>query len=267
MEDAWLLESDVETTAEIPFKLLDFLSTDGAEVSFAMKEQNLPFEVELDYTGGDTGTLIARRGGSSERMKELTRGYTGTLTAKENDRQIEANFVVRLCREGLYLDFDLEHGEESERAEIKCYPDENGEMPVNRVGVGVAVWDETIKRIRMTPPSELTVECEDEKSIGAKIGLVWTQTGKTAVGHKMTDEKLDLWEVKAKKLLPYLDPVPVTLHASCVHDGKEFEEEFNVSLMPDVSAYFDEYEKQFNTLWNLVDASFSPNSRANTIAN
>jgi hypothetical protein len=127
-------------------------------------------DVELDYSGGDTGTLIAHRGGSAERRRS-SRGVYGYADGKRNDLQIEGNFVVRLCREGLYLDFDLEHGEEKRTGRNQMYPDENGENARKRVGVGVAVWDETIKRIRMTPPSELTVECEDGKSIGAKIGL------------------------------------------------------------------------------------------------
>ncbi len=107
-EDARQLESDVDTAAEIPFQLLDFLSPDNMVMEFSMKKQNLPFEIELDYSGGDQGRLLIRRSGSAEKSKELMPGFMGTL-------------------------------------------------PTNRVGIGVAVWDETATRLRMIPPSELAV--------------------------------------------------------------------------------------------------------------
>lgn len=258
IEDAWLLESDTDTAAEIPFQLLDFLSPDNTAVEFFMKEENLPFDIKLDYSNGDHGQLLIRRSGSAEKSQELMRGHMGSLIAKGKNEEAESSFVIRLCREGIYLDFDVEYGEESEKAEIRCYPGENGELPANRVGIGLAIWDEAIKRLRLLPPSELTVTCEDTKNIGEKIGLVWSSTGRMVAGRKMTDEKLSLWEVKAKKLLPYLEPVPVKLHVRGQNGDRVFEDVFNASLMPDASAYFDEYEKQFEHLWKLVDASFSP---------
>lgn len=257
VEDVWLLDSEEETSAELPFRLLDFLSTEELEIDFTMKEEGLPFDLELDYSGGEEGTLLIRKGGSPVRMKELIRGYMGTLTARAGEEEVEETFVVRLCREGIYLDFDLDYGEESGKAELKCYPDAEGEMITNRVGIGILIWDEEDKRPRMVPPAELEVKSEDEKSIGERIGLLWESTGRTVTGKKMTDERLSLWQVQARKLLPYLEPVPTTLQVQAQHEEREFAEEFTVKLMPDLSAYFDEYERQFKHLWDLMNDAFS----------
>lgn len=257
IEDVWLLDSEEDTSAELPFRLLDFLSTEELEVDFAMKEEGLPFDLELDYPGGEEGTLLIRKGGSPVRMKELIRGHMGTFTARAGEEEVEETFVVRLCREGIYLDFDLDYGEESSRAELKCYPDAEGEMITNRVGIGILIWDEEDKRPRMVPPAELEVKSEDEKSIGERIGLLWESTGRTVTGKKMTDERLSLWQVQARKLLPYLEPVPTRLQVQAQHEEREFAEEFVVKLMPDLSAYFDEYERQFKHLWDLMNDAFS----------
>ena len=257
IEDVWLLDSEEDTSAELPFRLLDFLSAEEPEVDFAMKEEGLPFALELDYPGGEEGVLKIEKSGSPVRMEELIRGHMGTLTARAGEEKVEETFVVRLCREGLYLDFDLDYGEESSRAELKCYPDEEGEMITNRVGIGILIWDEKDKRPRMLSPEELAVKSEDEKSIGERIGLLWESTGETVAGKKMTDERLSLWQVKARKLLPYLEPVPTKLQVQARNGERKFAEEFAVKLMPDVSAYFDEYERQYEHLKNLGRGAFS----------
>lgn len=253
VQGAWLLEG-ANNTAALPFTLKDFLSPHKAQVEFSMQDAELPFSIEMERPDMHNGLLRIAASGDAAEMDGLFQHYHGTLCAKSPDDEAEEAFVITLCREGLYLDF----GTRENRPEIRCYPDENGEMPATRVGIGLAIWDEGAKRLKMLPPPDPELRVEDAKQIGERIGLLWSPTGQTMRGRQITDESLAVWELKAKKLLPYLEQVPATLHARCVYKGREYESAFEIRLVSDPVAYYREYDRQWDHLWNLLSCAFSP---------
>lgn len=251
-----LLESinELPDSCETPYELFNFLDFEGATVALEMKDKNLPFTVELVPESPNKGKIAAANDGSRQNTSEMFSYYFGKVRAKSSRDEAEKDFMVCTCRDGLYIDFG-----EGEKPEIKCYKKMNSdEMETTHALVGLAIFDRQERRLTVIAPDEIEVKIDDEKNIGKKIGIETEHIPRPVRGRFADNQLFSDFRIKAVKPLPYNRDIEAGLEVFCRHEEEEYFIRQPVMLRPDIFWYYDEFDKQHESLRKMVRDNFSP---------
>ena len=236
-ENVYVL-SKSKKSFKLPFNLVDFV--DIVDISIKTIQQNSSFNVGYEKDKAGNYYIVATDNDFRDGFDKFFDTYSCEIIASNENEYYETSFSVVMCNEGLLPNFL------NKEKEILAYKDENGDMINTLVAFSVGVWDENIKTLNIYSPQNLEIEVNDNEEIVNVIGL----------DYKLADiekENTTILNFSAEKSFPGLKPLPAKLNSKCTYNDKVLENQTNISLVPDIIKYKEDFEIEFENCLRIIN--------------
>ncbi len=224
---------------EMSYKLQDFLNE--AEVTINALQDTKPFDLKLSEDKEGNRIIVATDLEDEKPIERFFESYSCEIIAENEKEYARTVFNVVMCYEGLLPDFL------GKPKEIRGYKDEEGEMEETLVAFKLGLWNESSKKLDFVIPENIDVECSDEKGVFDVIGLDYKQDMENTIEDAIS------FKFKAEISLPALDPIEGELISSCSYNGKDYENNTDIKLIPDILQYEDNFEKEYENCIYIIN--------------
>lgn len=235
----------------LPFELVGFMQP-VESVTVKPMSADPPFTLSYELTGeGNTGIISAADTTASPLTDRFFDSFSCEITAQNSLEFSRTVFEVVICYEGILPDF---LGRENQ---IIAYKNDKDEIPPTNIAVKVALWDENKKALVVQRPGEgVVAEFSDKAGVSGLLGLSHEFDRENS-----TDSYL-LCVFKVERAFPGDKPAEGRLVLKYDTDGKLFESETPVSLMPDVLEYSKVWQEEYDNCVKIINTYLPPGFRS-----
>ncbi|MCF8010079.1 MAG: hypothetical protein K9L17_02785 [Clostridiales bacterium] len=224
---------------EMPYELKDFLNE--AEVTVKALQETRPFDIKLGEDKKGNPIIIATDLEEEKPIERFFESYTCEIIAENEKEYARTVFDVVMCYEGLQPDFL------GKPKEIRGYKNEEGEMAETLIAFKLGLWNESSSTLDFIVPEEIEIECSDEEGVFEVIGLGYEENMDDIVEDAVS------YKFKAEISMPALDPIEGKLISSCSYNGKDYKNETDISLIPDILQYEADFEKEYENCIYIIN--------------
>jgi len=224
----------------MPYKLVDF--ADNATVEVLPMQSEVPFTLEVGVDKNNNPIIIASDTAEKKPFDNFFDSFSCEITAKNDKESARTVFYVVMCYEGVLPDFL------GKKKEIKGFKDDKGNMEKTLIAFSQGLWSDTKKTLELSIPENLIIECTDEKGIFEVIGL---NQAPNEDYRSITDKVY--YDFTAKLSFPAQAPIKGFMKISNTVGEKTFENETEISLIPDLIEYSKKLEEEYQNCLKIIN--------------
>ncbi|MGE5421776.1 MAG: hypothetical protein ACM3QW_00800 [Ignavibacteriales bacterium] len=225
---------------EHEYKLVDFLNP--VEVTVKTWQENSPFDLSIGKNKEGQTVVIATDKQPPKTAEAFFESFNCEIEARNEKEYARTVFSVVMCYEGLLPVF------QGGKKEIAGYLNEQEEMAKTNVLFQVGIWNKETNRLEFQKLNEVTLECTDENGIYEAIGL---EAVVDPENHYR--ESGVMYQFKAEKPLPAMNPVKGSLKSSYTLGEREFSNDTAIELIPDKLLYEKNYEQEYQNCLKTIN--------------
>jgi hypothetical protein len=224
-----------------PYQIVDFLEN-PTSIEMKCMQAETPFTLQVDPKKG-SNTLLIKEAFKGEKFEEFFTSYTCEIIGKNKDESSRDLVDIVVCHEGILPDFL------GKPKEIRGYKKslESEEMEETTFGIKASIWNEQESMLEVKAPEQVEVLLEDEKGIFELIGV------EIEPDDSYTDKRASYYKAKAKINFPSEETIDGKMILKGSLDTRNYTNETEIELVPDVLAYYDALDKEYQACKRVIE--------------